>query len=176
MGLPQPNIPEYEMRSFYYTGTTALLEGQPLCYQESPAAASVTKTFGYDVEVPNATNALVFAGVVPDFEAGVVGPTWIELIVPRPGDLLQVLVGNTTNVAVGDPLSLNFDIPTAAGTERGAFELIAETTTLASAPASDASAILAAKAMRCLFFDSVSLASATAAGERAGNLRWVRFI
>jgi len=87
----------------YFSGTTTLRKGQIIHYNE---AASKTGTLpnrlGVEVEAVNSDNIKFFAGVVPDSEAGKVGPCWVELLQPQQGDIVEVEADGTTDIAVGD--------------------------------------------------------------------------
>jgi hypothetical protein len=94
--MVQYNGQELEIQRFYFTGTTTLAEGQILAYQE--LTTGTTKGLGVDVEVLSSDNITVPAGIVPLNMDGVIGPGYIDLIVPRRGDIIKVLCDGTTDV------------------------------------------------------------------------------
>lgn len=104
----------------YFTGSDTIVEGQPFCYQESVATASVTKGFGFDIEIPNTNNQTMFAGIAASSAIGVTGPAYIDIIIPRPGDVMRVMCSNGADLALNQELTLNYDRPT--DTELGAFD------------------------------------------------------
>ena len=88
----------------YFVGTTALRRGQILHYQENATKtdASPNLRLGQAVEAVNSDNVKFFAGVVSDSDAGKVGPCFVEVLAPAPGDVLDVEADGTTDIAVGD--------------------------------------------------------------------------
>lgn len=103
------NFVDVIRRRVFYTGTATLAAGQALCYQDDPSPTSPdrVKGFPFDVQTPDAGNAKVFAGIVADTSVGRTGPCYIDIDVPRRGDILKVKVGRGANIAVGDVLRLN---------------------------------------------------------------------
>lgn len=194
---------QYNNRNFnviraYFTGGETLQQGQILCYQQDPATATTTGTpttthtaaskgFPFDVEMPNADNVQAFAGVVGESSIGKVGPCYIDVIVPQPGDILQVLVNSTaSDLAVGNLLDVDDNIPTASsatsvstGSGNGGLgnaAIYGASVTFASNATSAALSAVAAGvgAVRARLLESLASVSASAAGAR--NLRWVQFI
>lgn len=91
----------------YFVGTTTLRKGQLLAYQEDASTSASTAPnlrLGTAVEALNTSNAAYIAGVVPDYEAGKVGPCYVELLVPEPGDVLQVEADGSQDIAAGDAI------------------------------------------------------------------------
>lgn len=204
MGLPVYNQQNLRIERYFYTGSLTLRSGQPMNFQESPATASSTRGFPFDIELPNADNNLAFAGIVAESSDGVVGPAYVDIIVPQPGDVLQVRVSNLAAIAVGDLLRVNGDATltsvTATGSpqitsvslNQGAFdEMLLDQGTIAVSAAQ--SVILAAaiaeieKAQRRYRARALeSLASVTvnstvttgqsSAGGPARPLLWVQFV
>lgn len=87
----------------YFTGSTVLRKGQVLHYVENaddPNTTDGKQSLGHAVEVITADNIDFFAGVVPEHEAGKQGPCFVELLAPQYGDILDVEVDGTTDVAV----------------------------------------------------------------------------
>lgn len=99
MGLVQSNATQdLQFKTVWYGGTSTLKEGQIVAYDTSDttapvtAAASPTATTERNVRgrrvVDPATAVLGgFAGVITAQSAGAVGPCFIEIIVPRKGDI-----------------------------------------------------------------------------------------
>lgn len=88
----------------YFTGTTTLRKGQLLHYDQ---AASKTDSdpklrLGSAVKVIASANLKYLAGIVPEGEAGQVGPCFVTLLVPQSFDVVDVEVDGTTDVAAGD--------------------------------------------------------------------------
>lgn len=96
-------VNQYVTKMVWFQGTTQLRDGQALCYQE--LLSDITKGLGIDVEVPNAQNINYFAGWVQKVP-GTVGPCWVRIITPRRGDVLQIEVDGTTDIAVDDKLTI----------------------------------------------------------------------
>lgn len=167
MGLVQADQPSFDLRKVYFVGTNTLVEGQPLCYQE--IKANSTKGYGMDVEIPNTDNERYFAGIVAPSSVGVVGPAYIDIIVPRPGDIMEVLISNGADLAVGDLLKMNFDVPTLAGAELGAFDLAMA---LAASTTTSGSTIANALLKGICRVANVSVASSASS---ARVLRYVKF-
>lgn len=117
------NDQKYRIERRYFVGSNTLVAGQPLCYQEN--IASTTKGFGYDVEIPNADNEKRFCGIVAPESVGVTGPAHINVIIPRPGDWVELLVSNLATVAVGNAMELSYQIPTATASALGAMVMFA---------------------------------------------------
>jgi hypothetical protein len=88
----------------YFTGTTTLRSGQVLCFDPSATKtdADPKLRLGSAVQVISASNKLLPAGIVPDNEAGKVGPCFVELQEPQSGDMVDAEVDGTTDVAAGD--------------------------------------------------------------------------
>jgi hypothetical protein len=165
------------VRRMWYSGTAQLVQGQPLCYEETADDIDGTHDFPFNVEIPNTNNEAVFAGIVAENSAGLTGPCMVDVVIPRPGDVLQVLVSTySAAIAVGDVLILDFDTPTAtasvAATGGGAFVEWALSTTVASTVYSEQEAL--AKARKVLAMET--LASVSASTIRARTLKWVQFI
>jgi hypothetical protein len=57
------------------------------------------------VEVPNGNNLGYFAGFVQRVPGGP-GPCYVRIITPRRGDVLTVEIDGTTDVSVGDKLTI----------------------------------------------------------------------
>jgi hypothetical protein len=108
MGLPTYNSQQLQIERRYFVGITVLRKGQVLCYQEDAALTGNTKTrLGMAVEVPTANNLNCVAGFVCDSSAGLTGPCFVDVIVPRQGDVLQVECDGTANIAVENFLELD---------------------------------------------------------------------
>ena len=98
------NAHEKQARTFsewvWFEGTTALLEGQGVCYNFGYGTDTVADARRLaKVEVPSVTNAQFFAGVAArKYSASATG-RMIEIY--RPGSICKVLVGASTVVGVG---------------------------------------------------------------------------
>jgi len=172
MGLPVYNKTNVRVERVYFTGTETLAEGQPLCFQESPATASSTKGFPFDVEVPNSANRAVFAGIVASSSVGVTGPAYIDIFVPQKGDVLQVLVSKAADVAAGVLIKLNEDLDTTTDTGDAGWDALAAATVTTSV-AGSVSALLF-KELPNLAVTLESVASTSVNNSR--SLAWVRFL
>jgi hypothetical protein len=80
----------------WYSGTLPLLDGEPLTYDPTAAIGTDYDSRGRTV-VKNG-NALMFAGFVPGDQVDKVGPCFVELLLPGPGD---VVIGRVQGFAVG---------------------------------------------------------------------------
>lgn len=112
-------------RRVFYNGTATLAEGQILCFQDNPATTATdrSKGFPFDVQTPDSGNAKVFAGILAENSIGKVGPCFINIIAPLPGDVLKVKAGRQADAAVGDVLRLNYITGTVSSLSTlGAFE------------------------------------------------------
>lgn len=165
------NNEDLKIKRLYFAGTETLTAGQPLCYQENPATSAQSKGFPFDVEVPNSSNRGAFAGIVAESSVGVTGPAYIDVIIPRPGDVIQVKVSRAADVAVGTILKLNNDIDTTSAVQ-AAFDPLAAATVTTSVAGSDSAAIF--KELPALVVPLESVASTSTNG--AVNLTWVRFL
>lgn len=82
IGVTYKQAPQYKQR-VYYSGTTTLTEGFPLCYNSDyGTAASIDAQRAYEVEDASTSNNKYFAGVVTESYAGVTNPQWIEIYLP----------------------------------------------------------------------------------------------
>lgn len=88
----------------YFSGTTTLRKGQILHYKQDATKTDTDPKLrlGSNVQAVASGNVKFLAGVVPDTEAGKVGPCYVELLQPQSGDVLDIEVDGTTDVAVGD--------------------------------------------------------------------------
>jgi hypothetical protein len=88
----------------YFNSATTLRKGQIIHYVEnaSKTDADPKLRLGHQVEPVNSDNLKFMAGIVPEGEAGKVGPTMVELLVPQSFDVLDVEADGTTDIAVGD--------------------------------------------------------------------------
>lgn len=171
------------VKAYITTSGVTLLKGQPLCYQTVPESS--TLGYGYDVQIPSSTNEGFLAGIVAPWEVGVQTPAAVDMLVPYRGFLAEVLLSNLVQVAIGDVLKLNYDVPTSTAVVAtagggGLEKLTLDPGTIATSQAgsvalsaADANILAAigvnvAKAME-------TLASATAAGVRTRTLKWVYF-
>lgn len=90
----------------WFTGTTALLEGQAVCFDWDYGTATDSEARRFArVEVPSTTNAQHFAGVCAQKHAASATGQLVEIYVP--GSVCKVLVGASTVVGVG---RLTFEI------------------------------------------------------------------
>lgn len=100
MSLVQNNASsDLQIKKVYYAGTTTLKEGQALAYDNDDTNAPVSPTAPLTAtslrsargrRVVDVASAVAggFAGAVSPSSAGVVGPAFIEIIVPRKGDFV----------------------------------------------------------------------------------------
>lgn len=100
MSLPQNNgSQDLQIKTVFYAGTATLQEGMAVCYDNDDTNAPVTPTAG-DLSytsrrnlrgrrvVDPATAVLGgFAGLVAGTSAGTVGPAFIDIVIPRKGDI-----------------------------------------------------------------------------------------
>lgn len=106
-GVQYSGQPVLQSKLVFFIGTTTLRPGQALCLNDPAAGAgTAVQGFGVDVVVPTSGTLKYFAGVVAESDAGKVGPCWVDIVIPQRGDTLYVEVDGTTDVAVGDNLSL----------------------------------------------------------------------
>lgn len=95
IGIHGGGISPINVRRVWYTGTTAVKEGYPLCYNfdatdvsAEGATISLADSLGptaarrLQVEFPDFGNEMHFAGVVSEKSNGVTGPGWIEINCP----------------------------------------------------------------------------------------------
>ena len=150
---------DLDKRRVYYTGTVTLVSGQPLCFVAYDNAS--LKGYGNEVEIPTSANQGNFAGIVHDESVGLTGPCYISMIVPRPGDVVEVLVSNGAAVTVGELLKLNYAVPTATASNYGAFDAVTFAT--ATATATVTGNLAAAAGTRYALAGLTAASSATAA-------------
>lgn len=115
-GHAQYGTSHIPVKTVYFAGSTQLRDGQALCYEplddsnvNAPGTASTDKSswLGMYCNTVDAANKNTFAGFVTPSSAGKTGPCWCDVHVPRPGDVLQVELDGTTDVAVDDSLELD---------------------------------------------------------------------
>lgn len=90
-------------RRVYFTGSTALVKGQGVCYDRDYTGSGAGNSVGardYMVELPSISNNLWFAGVTAKAYAAVAGGQWIEIY--EPGSVCEIalaglgtLIGST---------------------------------------------------------------------------------
>lgn len=114
MGLVQSNgSQDLVLKTVWYAGTTTLKEGQALAYDNDDTNAPVTpaaplgSTSERNVRGRRVIDVVAgvtggFAGAVSSQSAGVIGPAFVEIIVPRKGDfaLLWCKVNATKNSTI----------------------------------------------------------------------------
>lgn len=90
----------------YFSDATVIRKGQILHYKQDATKtdADPKLRLGSNVQAVTASNIKYLAGIVPDSEAGKLGPCFVELLVPQSADVLDVEVDGTTDVAAGDLL------------------------------------------------------------------------
>ena len=104
-----------ETRTVYYNGTAALRQGQPLFYLDDAATGIKTPSatqsdgslypksarMGQAVDALGATGAnyAAYAGIVSDAYVGQTGPRYIDIVMPKKGDVLQIEVTNRDTIA-----------------------------------------------------------------------------
>lgn len=107
MGLPQYNAnTELKVTRKYFSGTTTLRNGQLLAidYSASKTDADPKKRMGVQVVALGSTGAGRVAGIVSESDAGKVGPCFVDLQIPGPGEIVVAEVDGTADVAAGDLL------------------------------------------------------------------------
>lgn len=113
MGLVQYATQLFQTATVRYVGTSTLREGQILCYQENAPLPDASLTDDRNLEQGNAVedlntdNVAFFAGIVSESSVGRVGPGNVDILIPRPGNLIKVEVDGTADVAVDDSLELD---------------------------------------------------------------------
>lgn len=141
--LPQLNGSEHlEVRKVWYVGTDTLREGYVLCFDpDAPLAGADPKLrLGVAVEKPAAGNVNAFAGIVSPSSAGVTGPAFVDLIVPRKNGITRASVqANATAFATllgpaADSYSLGEVVP-------GTGNLLVEAVAAETADTSEAAAV-----------------------------------
>lgn len=172
MGLPQYNRPEVTTQRVYYSGTETLVAGAPLCFEPSPNTTAYSKGFPFDVQSPVTANRTVFAGLVADGSAGVTGPAYIDLIIPRSGEVHKVQVSRAADVAVGAILKLNADLDTTASQGLAGFDALADSTVATSVAESVVVALLKESPALVQVLESV----ASTATNNTRTAAWVKFL
>ena len=89
------------VRRVYYTGTATLIKGGVLAYATQATLAAFTKGPGVDVAISGGAVNELFAGIVADDSVGVTDPAWINIIVPRGGDVVWCAVAAATDAGDG---------------------------------------------------------------------------
>ncbi|MFW6217919.1 MAG: hypothetical protein ACOC4K_02885 [Verrucomicrobiota bacterium] len=84
---------QLKVKRVYYVGTTALVRGAVLVYDQQATFAAFTKGPGIDVDLSAGTDSELFAGIVDDSSVGSTGG-WIDIIVPQPGDVFWARVAS----------------------------------------------------------------------------------
>lgn len=141
MSLAEYGAPLLETRSVYYNGTAALRQGQPLFYLNDAAtgikvadALQADGTLypknvriGQVVDGINATGAHLsaFAGIVSDAYVGQTGPRYVDIVLPKHGDVLLIEVDNFAAITK----NVTFLVPQTANSDADAYE--AKTTPVA---------------------------------------------
>jgi hypothetical protein len=116
MGLQTYGKQEVETARAYFRGTTRLRRHQAICFEPLNDGVAVNKpdtgsdnnpnTFlGQVVNVMDAENLAYFAGLVSE-SSQIVGPGWIDIIIPRPGLNIEVEVDGDTDIVIDDSLEL----------------------------------------------------------------------
>jgi hypothetical protein len=187
------NFRDYQVSRFYYIGTSTLVAGQALCFKSTPTTISSSaigtggfiKAFPFDVDLPTTSttegpvtgNMRRVAGIVAPQSVGLTGPCFVDVIVPRPGDILQVLVGGlSADLTANEILQLDFSINTGGGSTQAAFDLF----TVASSTAYNATQLAVfvklfplAQALESL---ASTLAGSTITTATTRQLVWVKFV
>jgi hypothetical protein len=85
---------DLQIKTVYYAGTSTLKQGNAVVYDTDDTNAPVTTTTldrknlrGRRVVNPATATLGGFAGLVAPQSAGIVGPAYIDIIVPRKGDM-----------------------------------------------------------------------------------------
>jgi hypothetical protein len=108
--LPQNNAQTSDQtKVVYYGGTGTLKAGEAMSYDSDDTNAPVTTTTldrknlrGRRVVDPATANLGGFAGLVTESSAGITGPAFIEIFVPRKGDVVfaQCKINGTKNSSI----------------------------------------------------------------------------
>lgn len=79
-----------KIRKVFFTGATAIVEGQPLCYDsDKGTAADVDNARGYNVEMPSTSNNYAFAGVAMEAHDANASGQWLTIAEPGSVVLIQ---------------------------------------------------------------------------------------
>jgi hypothetical protein len=145
--------PYSRKRWVFFTGSTALLQGQGLCYvrdytASSPTGRAATDPSGYRdkrVAVPSNANNTWFAGVTTQGYAAVTGGQWIEIYLP--GSICEIQVTTAATVA-GTLLTCSASTPDAGAFNRAGLPgrgsaLALQTTGTATLNSTDAAPVCA---------------------------------
>lgn len=120
MGLGQINgSMEVQVKTVYYAGTDTLQEGYVLCYDPtaSPTATDERTRLGQQVLKPVTANLKFVAGFVHPSSAGKTGPCFVDIVVPRKGDIVRAWTNVNQTVASTE----------LAVTNAGGYALVADT-------------------------------------------------
>jgi hypothetical protein len=115
------------IRRVYYSGTSTILEGMPVCYNndrttdmDGNTVAAGTENNGrfMDVEDPITANLEFFAGVIREGSYGSkTGPAWIDILTPGSGQPISILTDTScTNSTTALAIKTGETVFTAAGT------------------------------------------------------------
>ena len=134
MSLPQSNAQQdLQIKTVFYAGTNKLQEGMVLVYDTDDTNAPVVTGFVAGASLPNNAYTVprslrgrrvidpgldvngvrnMLAGVVAADSAGTTGPAFVDVVVPRKGDVANVYsqvncVKNQTRLAVGSSAAVN---------------------------------------------------------------------
>lgn len=120
MGLGQVNgSVEVNVKTVYYAGTDTVQSGYALCYDTAAtAAATDEKTrLGQQVVKPATAHLKAFAGFVHPSSAGKTGPCFLDIYVPKRGDIVPAWT-NVNQTAFSTSLAV---------TNAGGYALVADT-------------------------------------------------
>lgn len=93
--LPQMNAAEQlDVRKVWYLGSDTVQEGYVLCFDPDASLtdADPKLRLGVAVEKPAAANVNAFAGLVAPSSAGIKGPAFVDLVVPRKNGMARASV------------------------------------------------------------------------------------
>lgn len=126
------NTQSIEVARKWYTGLTAIRQGEVICFDNAsdcllpnnstyydptmpiigPAAAQISRfhALGNSVTYPSDSGTGTGFGIAADSSIGKVGPCWIDVMVPKRGDIMLVeLIGDgSSHPAVGDSMEIDY--------------------------------------------------------------------
>jgi hypothetical protein len=96
------------IRRVYYSGTSTILEGMPVCYNsdrttdmDGVTVAAGTENNGrfMDVEDPKTANLPFFAGTIKQGSYGAkTGPAWLDIYTPGSGQPMSILTDQSCTI------------------------------------------------------------------------------
>lgn len=105
-------------RTIWYSGSDVLRTGYALCFDAaaSPTANDPKQRLGIAAVKPAAGNLGLFAGVVAEGSDGKQGPCFVDVIVPRSGDVVSALTQEnmTAGTTVLGPVAASYALASKA--------------------------------------------------------------